>query len=65
MARAYRILELEQKYGDLHKVIPEMVNKHGQNTTGERLGVSASTINLWLKHNGYRLRKQYVREESK
>jgi len=52
-----------QKNMDLHEVIPDLVNQFGQNVAGERLGLSPSTINLWLKRNGYRRVVKYVRTE--
>lgn len=57
-----RLAALEQKRGDLHQVIPRLVNAHGQAETARRLGVSVSTINNWLMRNGYVLKRQYVRE---
>lgn len=57
-----RIRQLEQEEGDLHKLIPPLVNEYGQPETARRLGVSQSTISQWLMRNGYVLKRQYVRE---
>jgi len=50
---------------DLDALIPELVNRHGQIRAGIALGVAASTINTWLKTNGYERVTQYVRKEKK
>jgi hypothetical protein len=61
----YKKLErLQQQHGDLHQIIPAIVNQHGQIRAGQALGVLATTINKWLKQNGYERRTQYVRHES-
>ena len=57
-----RMKNLEKKYGNLHPIIPKLVNQSGQNEAGKQLGVSASTLSKWLKQNGYVLKRQYVRE---
>lgn len=59
MARAYRVRELEAEHGDLHKVIPPLVNKNGQGEAARELGVSQFTISKWLKDNGYERRTVY------
>lgn len=60
---AYRIRYLKDKFGDLDRVIPEMVNQHGQHGTARLLGISTATVNKWLKDNGYRRRMVYERIE--
>lgn len=60
MARRFKLKELEQRHGDLHNVIPALVNKKGQNGAALELGVSGATISNWLKDNGYR---QVIRYE--
>lgn len=62
MAKPNRLREVEQQHGDLHKVIPALVNLHGQAEAGRLLGVSSATISMWLKANGYRQEVRYVRE---
>ena len=57
-----RIKQLEKEHGSLHQIIPALVNKNGQIRAGQALGVSATTINQWLKKNGYMRQIQYVRE---
>jgi transposase len=57
-----KVVELERKHGDLHKVIVNLVNLMGQAKAAQELGVSATTINKWLKRNGYRPRTQYIHE---
>jgi hypothetical protein len=60
-----RIKEIERVHGDLTKVIPDLVNIHGQGKAGEILGTCASTISRWLKENHYRKVIMYVRDEEK
>lgn len=59
MARAYRVRDLEAQHGDLHQVIPPLVNKNGQAEAARELGVSQFTISRWLKDNGYERRTVY------
>lgn len=54
-----RIVEMR---GNLHDVIPPMVNRMGQQQAAQQLGVSPFTINRWLRQNGYVLKRQYIRE---
>lgn len=56
MAKRDRLLEVERQHGDLHTVIIEALNKANglQRVAAAELGVSAPTISLWLKKNGYR-----------
>lgn len=63
MARRFRLTELEDQYGNLHKVIPPLVNEVGQAETARRLGVSQATISVWLKANGYESKTVYERPE--
>jgi DNA invertase Pin-like site-specific DNA recombinase len=56
MAKPNRIKELEVQHGDLTQVIPRAVNQAGSvKEAAKRLGVSDSTLSVWLKKNGYRL----------
>lgn len=55
------IKKLEQERGDLHQVIPALVNRYGQVEAGRRLGVSAATISIWLRRHGYRRITRYER----
>lgn len=57
----HRVLEIQRKYGDLHDVIPKLVNEVGQVGAGRLLGISPATVNGWLKVNGYILKRQYIR----
>jgi len=57
-----RMERIEKEHGSLHQIIPALVNKNGQIRAGQALGVSATTINTWLRKNGYVRRIQYVRE---
>jgi DNA invertase Pin-like site-specific DNA recombinase len=59
----YKINELQQKHGDLHEVIPNLVNRYGQYPTAKQLGVSVHTINRWLKENGWQREVKYVRRD--
>jgi hypothetical protein len=58
----YRIRELEKNHGDLHLIIPPLVNEVGQSKAAAKLGLSASTVSKWLVHNGYKSRVIFVRE---
>lgn len=58
-----KLQALKKERGDLEKVIPELVNAHGQHETARILGVSAATVNKWLKDNGYTLKQVYVKQE--
>ncbi len=57
-----KVKRLEKKYGDLHVVIPPLVNRYGQQTAANILGVAASTICVWLQENGYKRVTRYERE---
>lgn len=59
-----RLRDIERERGDLHQIIPHLVNEQGQHATARQLGVSVSTINNWLMRNGYILKRQYIREET-
>ncbi len=59
MAAPNRLRELEQQYGDLHKVIPKLATELGQKGAAERLEVSQSFISQWLAFNGYALVSEY------
>lgn len=63
MAKPYKLRDLESQYGDLHKVIPKLVNQGGQQFAAFQLGVSISTVSTWLKDNGYIQKVEYVRKE--
>ncbi len=54
---------LEKEHGDLHQVIPDLVNDYGQIKTGLLLGVSSATISRWLRQHGYRLVMKWERIE--
>jgi len=60
---AYRMLELEKEHGDLKKIIPPLVNQHGQQDTAKILKVSQATISRWLRENGYISRIVYQKSE--
>lgn len=64
MARPNKLLEIERERGDLHQVIPALVNQNDgmQNKAARILGVSSVTISLWLKKNGYRPVVRWERE---
>ena len=59
------IQSLEQAYGDLHKIIPPIVNQHGQSFAARELNVSQSTISDWLRLNNYERRILYVKRTDK
>ncbi len=54
MATPNKLRRLEERYGNLHSIIPALVNKVGQAEAGRQLGLSASTISNWLKAHGYK-----------
>jgi predicted transcriptional regulator len=59
------IKKLEQDRGNLHDVIPLLVEQYGQIRAGQMLGVSATTISRWLKEHGYERRTMWVRNLEK
>lgn len=63
MARKGKITQLKAKFGDLHSVIPRMVEQFGQEEAGKKLGLSETTVNHWLRDNGYKKVIRYVRED--
>jgi hypothetical protein len=58
-----RMKKLEAERGNLEEIIPRLVNERGQEGAARELGFSKSTINLWLKQNGYEMRIVYVKRE--
>lgn len=62
MAKRFVLRELEQKHGDLHKVIPPLVNDHSQAEAARILGVTQATVSLWLRKNGYVKREAWERD---
>lgn len=56
---------LEKERGDLHAVIPPLVDRCGQIGAAQALGVSSATISRWLKDNGYKGRMVYKRDWEK
>lgn len=63
MAKRFRLRELEQERGDLFKLIPQAVNRHGNQADAAReLGVSQAAISMWLKDNGFRQVVKWERE---
>ncbi len=61
--KQYRVSQLENEHGDLHQVIPQLVNTYGCVHTAVKLGASPATINRWLKKNGYALKKQWAKTQ--
>jgi hypothetical protein len=54
MAEPHKLREIEKSHGDLNKLIPKLLNKYGtQKAVADELGVSQTTIALWLQANGY------------
>lgn len=60
-----KVRRLEKEHGDLHRVIPEMVNNFGQSEAARRLCVSQTTISRWLRQNGYEYRIVWERKEAR
>ena len=63
MAKRYRIPELEKEYGDLHKIIPPLVNEGGQAYAAFQLDTTQATISRWLRDNGYAPKTTYEKQE--
>lgn len=53
MAKPHKLKELERVHGDLHAVIPQLVNCGGQAHAAYQLGTTVKTISTWLSMNGY------------
>lgn len=62
MAKSRKLREVEQSRGNLKLLIPRLVNERGQKGAADELGVSATTISLWLKKHGYTPIIQYIRK---
>jgi hypothetical protein len=63
MAKRNELKRLEEEKGDLHNIIPILVNSGGQKLAAFTLGISQATISDWLAQNRYIKRVQYVRIE--
>ena len=63
MEKGYRLRIVEQRCGDLHTVIPKLVNEIGQSETARLLGVSQFTVNRWLKKHHYKPKIVYIKCE--
>jgi ABC-type multidrug transport system permease subunit len=63
MAKPNKLLELEHDYGDLHKIIPPLVNTGGQSYAAFQLQTTQSTISRWLRDNGYIPKTTYEKQE--
>ena len=61
MMQYVRLKEVEKKRGDLHSLIPPLVNERGQEGAAQELGVSQSAISTWLKKQNYIKVTTYVR----
>ncbi len=57
-----KIRELQRTRGNLHEIIPALVNRHGQRQAADQLGIAPSTVSKWLKDNHYIRVTRYVRE---
>jgi transcriptional regulator with PAS, ATPase and Fis domain len=55
---------LNNRHGNLHTVIPDMLNQHGATlqTVSKALGVSSAWLSLWLKKYGYRRISRWERK---
>lgn len=62
MARRFRLREVEQERGNLHQIIPPLVNSHGQRGAADALNITQATISRWLKDNHYRPRTIWERQ---
>jgi hypothetical protein len=52
---------LEKQYGDLHQIIPALVNDVGQVEAATRLGVKQNWLSRWLATNGYSRETVWIR----
>lgn len=60
-----KIKELAKR-GDPARLIPAAVNRYGnQAAAAKELGLSTTTISLWLKEHGYVVRRIWVRPKDK
>lgn len=59
MAKRFVLRDLESQYGDLHKIIPPLVNTGGQAYAANQLNTTQATISNWLRENGYFKRVTY------
>lgn len=58
-----KLSAIESERGDLNRIIPLLLQKHGsQSRVAKELGVTPSTIGLWLKDNGYVRKSVWVKE---
>lgn len=64
MAKSNVLAAVEKEKGDLHKVIPPLVNAGGQKLAAMALNVSQATISEWLTRNRYVRKVQYVPMEA-
>lgn len=60
--------ELERLYGDLDYVIPRLASEQGQEGAARTLStkditVKQSWVNRWLRNNGYKIKRVYVKKE--
>jgi hypothetical protein len=63
--KPYRISKVEAAHGNLHSVIPKLVNETSLDSAARQLGISSATVCRWLQNNGYERVTQYVRKEKK
>jgi hypothetical protein len=52
---------LASQHGNLHEVIPPMVQELGQVGASQKLGVTQNWVSRWLKDNGYKPKIVYTR----
>lgn len=66
MPTPYKLKEVEDQFGPLEDVIPQLVNTLGsQRLAADELGISETTVCLWLKNNGYEKVTIYRKREEK
>lgn len=59
----YKLAKLEKERGDLHYVIPQLLNeKQSQKDVADELEISPSTLSVWLSEHGYVVRRVWVRD---
>lgn len=64
MAERNKLVQVERERGDLHKVIPPLVNAGGQKAAAAALNVTQATISGWLRKNGYQQIVKWERERA-
>ncbi len=52
-----KMIAVEEEFGLLEKILPEMVTEEGLSRTADTLGVSKATLGYWLLKLGINVRR--------